>query len=91
MQAPCPLGVMNCRADHKAGAAALPLEADTAVVGHRVNSARSVKLAVLRAVQFPPTFMTGDSGGRAEGIAIMVRKRAIRLKFFCEISSSPSM
>ncbi len=48
----------------------------------------------LRAIEggvHPPTFITGDSGGSAEGVAIMVRNKDIRLKFFCDISSSPAI
>jgi hypothetical protein len=35
--------------------------------------------------------MTGDSGGSADGVAIMLRNKAMRLKFFLDIASSPAI
>lgn len=39
----------------------------------------------------PPTLIDGTSGCVAGGAAIMVRNNVIRLKFFCDSSSSPSI
>jgi len=40
---------------------------------------------------YPPTFITGASGGTGDGTDIMVRNKDIRSKFFCDIVSSPAI
>ena len=83
VQAQLAIGISRDFADHKCQ---LVLDRDP-----RIGMLVEVQSTRHNETHIPPTLIVGDSGGTADGIAIIVRNKDIRSKFFCDIASSLSI